>query len=96
MRRFVLAAALAAATASLALTPAFADSTYNADPGARTLGVDISGVVLDSSGVQNFMSALAPDARKAVESACATYASSANHNTTDPQTQTFCANVPNG
>ena len=94
MSRFVLAAALAAATASAAFSPAFADSTYSGDSGVRTLGVDISGVVLDANGVQNFLNSLGPDARKAVESACATYTSPVNRDTTDAQTQMFCANVP--
>lgn len=96
MRGLILAAAVAATTAAFGLTPAFANSTYSGDAGVRSLGVDISGVVLDANGVQNFLNGLGPDARKAVKSACATYTSPANRMTTSPQTQMFCANVPNG
>ena len=92
MRRLILAAAVAAATASAGFAPAFADTTYSTDPGVNTIGVDISGVVLNHAGVAKFLASLTPDGRKAVESACQTYSRPANG--ADVQTQMFCAQTP--
>ena len=81
MRRLILAAALAAASVSFALAPAFADdtdttpATVGSSPdsaGVDDLGIDISGVMLTPSGVHAFISQLAPETRRAVEDACTT------------------------
>lgn len=82
MRRLILAAAIAAASASFALAPAFADDTDTTPPasvgsspdsaGVDDLGIDISGVTLTPAGVHGFISQLAPATRHAVEDACST------------------------
>jgi hypothetical protein len=80
MRRLILAAALAAASVSLILSPASAASMASAtgertdnfsNAGVDTLGVDVSSVPATRDAVHKFLSSLAPDARRAVEAACA-------------------------
>lgn len=91
MRRLILAAALAAASASFAFAPAFADGASPDDPGVNDLGVDIAGVNLTPSGVHAYMASQTPDARRAIEGACQTYSA---HQTADsPQTLAFCADI---
>ena len=84
MKRFALAAAIAAVTASLAFSvlPAAADDIESSSPagaddltGVSTLGVDISGVGSSATAVHAFLSQLGPDGRRAVISGCRTYLS---------------------
>jgi hypothetical protein len=72
MRGMILAAALAAASLSLAVAPALAN-TSPADPGTADLGVDIANVQLTPSGVHGFLSSLDPQTRTDVQAACGTY-----------------------
>jgi hypothetical protein len=81
MKRFALAAAVAAVAASLAFSalPAAADEDSNTPPnaddltGMSTLGVDVSGVGTSASAVHAFLSQLSPETRHAVIGGCQTY-----------------------
>ena len=89
MRRLILAAALAAAPAFLALSPAMALTDTN-NAGIDDLGVDISSVPFTRIGVQDFLSKLAPDTRQSVEAACHNYVTKNGSAGVDLQTITFC------
>ncbi len=89
MRRLIMAAALAAASMSFALAPAFA----NNNPGVDDLGVDISSVTLTPTGVHSFLSSLAPDARRAVETACVNYTKNGASAGVGEQTLAFCSDA---
>ncbi len=73
MCRLILAAALAAASASFAFAPAFADGAFSDDPGVNDLGVDIGGVNLTPSGVHAYLAAQSPEMRRELVNACNTY-----------------------
>jgi hypothetical protein len=91
MRRLILAAALAAASASFAFAPAYATGALSDDPGVNDLGVDIYGVQLTPAGVHAYMASQTPDTQRAIEGACQTYTA---HQTADsPETQAFCADL---
>lgn len=90
MRRLILAAALAAATSSLALVPAMANIN-NDNAGVDDLGVDISSVVLTPASVHAFVNGLAPEVRHDVQAACANY--NKNPAGMDVQTLSFCADL---
>jgi hypothetical protein len=69
MRLTIVAAALAAASLSVAFSPAFATTT-------RTeLGVDITDAGNTHAQVQKFLAALHPDTRRAVIEGCKHYLS---------------------
>jgi hypothetical protein len=81
MRRLILAAALAATSASFAMAPAMATvvqppiigSTSPDAAGVDDLGLDISGVTLTPAGVHGFIASLPAETRRGVEAACSMY-----------------------
>ncbi len=99
MRRLILAAALAAASASFAFAPAaFADNdpslTYGTGPdaaGVDDLGVDISGVNLSPAAVHAFLAQQSPEVRRQIENACGLY--STHPASAGEQTLAFCADA---
>jgi hypothetical protein len=99
MRRLILAAALAAASASFAFAPvAFADNTpyltFGTGPdaaGVDDLGVDISGVTLSPMAVHNFLTSQAPEVRRQIENACGVY--TAHPSGAGEKTLAFCADI---
>lgn len=97
MRRLILAAALAAASASFAIAPAMATigpDTSNTSPnaaGVDDLGLDISGVTLTTSAVHGFLSSLTPETRRGVEAACSMY--DQHPAGAGEQTLAFCADA---
>ncbi len=99
MRRLILAAALAAASASFAFAPvAFADNdpslTYGTAPdapGVDELGVNLTGVDLSPSGVHAFLASQNPQVRRQIENSCNLY--STHPAGADEQTLAFCADV---
>jgi len=92
MRRILVAVALAVtASVSLGFTPAMAWVSKPLPLGA-SLGIDIAGLPLDPTDVQNFLSSLDPWTRAGVEGGCATYQRYPNA-ADSVQTLHFCAVV---
>jgi hypothetical protein len=73
MRLTILAAALAVASLSSALAPAFAAEAGTSSPIRSELGIDITDAGNTHAQVQRFLASLQPDARRAVLEGCRHY-----------------------